>query len=245
MEELVLNPRSLQSHPQYRALSRAERGLLRDLLDTVWLSEGSDSCGFDLTGLAERLGASVEELAALIERLRRGGKGALAKREVDERGRVRLRFTPLKAACAAAARADQAERPEQASEGEAANVLEAMFDVSLLYLAPGSRGVERFDGWLPTRGFDSRGQAVVVDAALREATGLAGRADAEARLEAIFRWLVDNPERRPGAGRMTSFIRRWLEREQASGRPSRLSTADAVEAQLEAMLAGGACREAV
>ncbi|MCP1674177.1 hypothetical protein J2T57_001279 [Natronocella acetinitrilica] len=242
----ALDTAALQQNRHYKALTRAERGLFRDLLDQVWQRCEAASAPSDIAALAAWVEEDQAVLAALLDKLCAPRGGLIQRHPHPQTGVFVYTFAAL-IAPEKSLRETQAQLARRHARGGQRIERSTLARVSqligeepeILYLPPAERDCARYSGWLPTSRFHQSGEAIPVSGALARSLGeeFPG-VSLGVEMDNLFSWLSRNPERRPPAGGMPRLIRKWLTVASggaAAGAPS----TQAVEARLRELLEAG------
>jgi hypothetical protein len=82
---------------------------------------------------------------------------------------------------------------------------------SVAYVLPRDRCHSSYPGWLPTNRFESSGQAYIVsEDSICELKKLFPASDIGKELDRMYKWLMENPERRKPLAALNGFMRNWV-----------------------------------
>lgn len=245
-----LNPVYFRDQPAYYQLKPMHRLFFRELMDLVWLSESKFRIDYKPAELAEQMGFEEAEVEEAIDTLSADSCGLIDLIYLlDPPGYV-VQCPYLEAIKKKMlGRMEQANSVSLASDIKKSNTLssvqrvmggEANMEPTVGYLDGQeiARDSALYSNWLPTALFAQGGQVFYIRGLLKES--LMKRfpdRDLSSDFEDMFRYLMDNPDRRPYYGVMNRFIARWLTRNVAkSSSPETPADDESIDDAFEKLL---------
>jgi len=220
-----LNPVYFRDQPAYYQLKPIHRLFYRELMDLIWLSEDKFRMTYKPEELANQMGLSQDGVEEAVDALSSDSCGLIDLIYfLDLPGYViqcpYLEAIKKKMLC----RIEREQSTSLASDIKKSNTLSSVQKVmggvdnmepTIGYLDSQeiARDSDFYTNWLPTALFAESGQVFYVRRLLTES--LMKRfpdRSLSSDFEDMFRYLMDNPDRRPYYGVMNRFIARWLTR---------------------------------
>lgn len=242
-----INPSSLKINHCWSNLGRSERGLFRDILDLIWLSDKQYRMPYNPTSLAELLCVSVEDLEQALAKMMMGDQPLLVEEfDLEEAGGFFLSSPLLRDQISAHQRWIREEkhrsmlrnqdREQAVSLVARINQAKSSSDPHVAYLKPEDRDLSCYKGWLPTDRFESQGQVYYVrDTFLSMLRESYPDENVDNEIVRIHAWLVKKPFGRKRLAMMNRFVINWLEN-QAEFRDRDANNASEVEDELDRLL---------
>lgn len=217
------NPSSMGINPVWASLDSFDRGVFRDIIDLIWLSEKQYRMPYDPADLSVALGIPKDKLEVVLAKLMMGENPLLVEefdleaeggffisspmlREQvtdyqrwlrEERHRVALKNKDREQALSLVSRINQSKSPQKPH---------------VAYLKPECRDLSQYYGWLPTDRFESQGQVYYLrDSFLEMLKESYPDEDVDHQILEIHTWLSKNRFRRKKLAMMNRFIINWLE----------------------------------
>lgn len=241
-----MNPAILKMNATWCDLDVVERGVFRDIVDLLWLSDKQYRMPYDSDFISQNVGMKKERVEQVIAKMVVGetpllneefdlGEGGfflscpLLREQImshqrwvrEERHKTLLKNKERDSSLSLVSRINQTKTPTQPH---------------VAYLKPEDRILNGYVGWLPTDRFDTQGQVYYVrDSFLSMLKESYPDEDVEFQVQKIFTWLVKKQYGRKRLSMMNRFIINWLEN-QAEFRERESDTGIEIEQELDRLL---------
>jgi hypothetical protein len=217
-----MNPASLKVNDTWNSLDISERGIFREILDHIWLSDKHYRMPYDPASMSENLEVTQDNLECIIAKLVTGDYPLLVEEfDLSETGfflsspllrdqvknherwvREERHRTMLK----------NKDREKSLSLVSRINQKISTKEPHVAYLKPEQRDTTSYFGWLPTDRFNSQGQVYYIrESFLSMLKESYPDEDVESQILRMHAWLVKKPYGRKRLAMMNRFIINWLE----------------------------------
>lgn len=204
-------------------LSATDRLVFRELMDMCWMSDLQDRMRYDGSDVSAKIGLSEIDIEKSIDKISSSDYD-LIKFYVDLESDIpesMIRIPYLTGYLDKVAKEEVDERTETfAQKAEVNNTVsivdrikqrDSSFEPSILFLERSERALaSTFSGWIPTRGFEEKGEAYNVREHIYHSLQKEFGVEPEPVFKDMFQWLLSNPKKRPHLKYVNDFIHRWF-----------------------------------
>jgi hypothetical protein len=239
------NPERMRLVPAYTNLTLLEKAIYKELIDIIWESKSQYKIPMNIPYLAKKICCSEDELNSTCEKLFKGSSSLLISEMCLETCTFQIQSSELKNQIKIFLENKELEKSKILAPRETkkktnktlVNKIRIIENASpnIKYLKADERDLAIYQGWLPTKNFDTNGQSYVVNQELIDDLKTCNpEINIGEQLIKIFNWLSDNEDKRRSVAQMNEFIINWVAR--ASGGPENENFLDSLDDDLEKLL---------
>lgn len=223
MVNYELNPFYISQLLSTPGISAIDRLVFRELLDLCWMTEDRDRISFETSELATKIGLHSGDIDKSIEKLSSPDYD-LIKFYIDLDSDIpeSIVRVPYLSRYLESKRKEEVEKDtesfsESAELNNTVSIIDRIkkrdsdFEPSILFLDRSEKALaSSFSGWIPTKGFDQKGEAYNIRDHIYQSLKKSFGIDPDPIFKDMFAWLMSNPKKRPSQKNINDFIFRWF-----------------------------------